>query len=246
MKTAALKKKRLAVVEVPADPLRAALAQAISARAKADALVAQRLEAIQAAKENTWAAEERIEKLAAKIPEAESADIARAASTLAKNTAATVPISWQADSARSALKMEKDRLRLTQAAIVKLESDLVGLQDDAAEAASEVLITIKRITLPTAQTLLTETTALKAKLAVNLQVLGELVHEDVRLSFNKVLRGEKAREKREAVLQDVRRGTERLHFAGSVDDYNAAAEASAKWRQALTALQTNPDAELPS
>ena len=56
---------------------------------------------------------------------------------------------------------------------------------------------------------------LKTKQAVNLQVLGVIVYEDARLSFNNMLRGEKAREKRDAVLEDVRRFTERLRFSGN-------------------------------
>ena len=132
-----------------------------------------------------------------------------------------------------------------QAAIAKLEADLVELQDDAAEAASEVLFHRNYVMLLSAQTLLAETTALKTKLAINVRMLGEIVRGDERLSFNNMIRGEKARSRREAVFEEIKRGAERLHFSGNIADYAVAEEASAKWRQTLTALQTDALAKLP-
>lgn len=221
------------------------MAEAIAAREKADALVAERREAIRAGKEVAWGAEAKLEKLEAAIGLAEEADVSRAASTLAKNTSATVPVPWQADSACRSLEIERDRLKLTRAAIVKLQSDLAVMEDDAAEAASEVMRCAKMLVLPTAEKLLSETEALKTRLAVNLQALAELVRDGERLSFQNMLRGERARSQREAVLQEVARGTERLRFAGNAADYAAAEEASAKWRQVLSSLKNDPETPLP-
>ncbi len=54
----------------------------------------------------------------------------------------------------------------------------------------------------------------------------------------------KAQDRRDAVLHEIREQTEHLFF-GNADDYDVAKEASAKWRQALTSLKTDPDAVLP-
>ena len=138
---------------------------------------------------------------------------------------------------------ERD-LEVAVAARKRLEQNLAELQDNASEAANEVLVQIKLLLFPIAQKLLNESVILKKRLTMNLRLLDLLTddeHRNDQPSFRNDLRGMRASERRNEVLSALRAELQHLTFSAPPDVLNELT----LWKSALTALRSDPQAELP-
>lgn len=249
MSRAAAKKKPADEVVVPmvADD-RAALAAAIEAKRKADAAVVRQEQAIERAAALVGEAEAAVEAARRKVPDAEAADVQRTAS-LIKNEAKIIS-PWSTDKAHSAVRVAEEHCALTRKALDRLRSELLVLEDDAAEAASDVLVEVKLLALPFAEKSFNELSDLKRRVAISQKVLAELVaggDERDAPRFNDAFRSMRAGEKRDHITRSLRERSASLLLLGAPDAaHAAAATALAEWRAALRALQTDAAARLPS
>jgi hypothetical protein len=245
MKVAALKKTQTVVeAPTPADD-RAALAQAIAAAAEAEGRVAHQRRAIERAVASIDETEVALAAAAAHIAEARELDTRRAAAAIAADrdvkTASRTAAAIEAEQELAA------KLRLQGSARIQLEAELVQLEDDASDAQNQILIAIRRLISPVAMLLYQQLRADRVRVAVASRVLAELLADDDRRApkFKNSLRSIRASEKRGAVLAKLRDNFQHL-LLGQDNDANAGAEQElAKWRKALSALQTDADTELP-
>jgi hypothetical protein len=244
LKTRRRREEEPAPAPIPND--RAALAKAIEAKQKASRAVADQEQAIARVREMVWKAEDELEKLRAKIAKADETDDARAA-TLLKNDK-PITSAWSGDSARRSVTVAEERIRITQRARKRLEAELVTLRDDVAEADNVIWVCIRRLAVPLVQQLITKFHEQKRAAMVTMNVLSELTNDDTRRAprFQDATRDMRATDERSAVLKPFKAETAFMTLAQADQaDYAAIQQAVSELKVALTALQTDANAELP-
>lgn len=241
-RAAAAKKTADADFPVPDD--RRALALAIENKRKADDAVTAQEEAITRASSLADEADAELEKLRRKVPDAEDADVKRAASSIKAEVKIVSP--WAGDKARGSVRAAEDRCTLLRQALDRLQTDLAVLQDDAAEAANVVAVEIRLVMLPALEKMFQETRAAKAKVAIGSRLLAELATVDERgVRFHSAVRDMAAAQRRDVAMGDLRRRVQGLTF-NTDDAFRDAAAALAQWRDAIAALKSDASAPLPA
>jgi hypothetical protein len=238
----AVAKKQVAKAPPAADDPRAGLKTAIALRQKADAAVTGKREAVWRASEAITAAEGQVDRCRAAIPKGLESDVKDASTRLDKQLPITTP--WHGPKAVAGLKNAENVLQVAVAAHRRLKNDLAELQDDASDAANNVLVEIKLLLLPLAQSLLDEAVSLKKKLHLNQRVLDLLVSDERNRdqpSFADDMRRMRAHERREAVFKQLRAETQHLVYGGHDDVLLELA----KWQAVVIGLRDDPSIELP-
>jgi hypothetical protein len=241
--TAAARKKPVVVEAAPADDgPRAALAAAITAHAESSEAVEAKQQTIRRAYEAITAAETRIERCGAAMPKAQESDAKDAASRLDKGGTPVAP--WHTQKATIAVEHAEQALRVATAAHRRLKQDLSELEDNLAEAANNVLVEVKLLTLPIVERLLAETTDLKRRLHMNQRLMDLLMfreHANDQPRFHNDMRGMRAAKRRDEVFAALRTEAEHLAF-GLPEDV---LPQLAVWKAALVSLRSDPKTELP-
>jgi hypothetical protein len=237
--------KRKPVEDVPSavdDDPRAALAAAISAHVEAQKAVELKKQTIRRALDGIEVAEKKLEKCRADVAKAKEQDVKSAASHLDK---ADVPDSpWHLRSAISNIEVAESALEVADGAHKRLRNDLRELEDNAAEAANEVLIQIKLLTQPVVQKLLDEAAVLKKRLHMNQRLL-DLLTDSGRAhdqpSFHDEMRGMHASARRHEVFAVARVEAQHILF-GSHEDV---LDQLALWKAVLAGLRSDAQTKLP-
>jgi hypothetical protein len=236
--------KKPSVVEGgPADDNpRSALAAAIAAHTASRKAVELKKQTIRRALDGIEAAEKKLERSRADVEKAKEQDVKSAASHFDK---ADVPDSpWHLRMAISNMETAESALVVADAAHQRLRRDLAGLEDDAAEAANEVLIQVKLLTLPVVQKLLDESSVLKKRLHLNQRLLDLLTDSGRRNdepTFHDEMRGSRASARRHEVFAAMRAEAQHILF-GSHEDI---LDVLATWKAALAGLRSDAQTKLP-
>ena len=244
MSSAATKKAIANEVAAPLPDGRAALAASITTRQKADAAVTRQEEAIERAQAMLDAADAELERARSKVADADEADTKRAATSIHNEVG--VPSPWSGAQARGTVAAGEEKCTQLRLALDRLRADLVGLEDDASEAANDVAVAVKALVLPVAEAIYKQLLDHKRRVAVLGRILSELVADDERVAprFHDSLRSMKAAGRRQAVMRELQQNTRHLLLVGA-DDAAYAAAALATWRAALAALTADAAAPLP-
>jgi hypothetical protein len=144
----------------------------------------------------------------------------------------------------SNMETAESALEVADAAHQRLRRDLAGLEDDAAEAANEVLIQVKLLTLPVVQKLLDESSVLKKRLHLNQRLLDLLTDSGRRNdepTFHDEMRGSRASARRHEVFAAMRAEAQHI-LLGSHEDI---LYVLATWKAALAGLRSDAQTKLP-
>lgn len=216
-----------------------------TAKRQADDIVAAKLEAIKRARAGITAAEADLEKCRSAIARAKEVDAKAAATNLDRGAAPVAP--WHTRDAVSAVERAEVALEIADAAHRRLKAELAVLEDDAATALNEILVAIKWRTRDDLLQYMEELRTASRRAAVLIRVLSELVADDERLAprFHDTMRGFRASAARDVPFADVRAEVAHLLCGASMDDHEAALEASKLLKAALIAMRTDPQTALP-
>jgi hypothetical protein len=250
MPAAALKRKPRPVE--PASPAipdaRLGLHDAIERRKQADATVQAQHASIYRSQGLVIEAEKQIEKLRAKVSDADRSDEQRAASMI--KVERPVVSAWSGENARTAVKRAEANLEMTIRARAKLQAELRELELAAMVALNDVLTERTKLVAPIAAATLARLRVLRTETVEALAFLNILVDiekDAPKFHGNDIVASLNARQAREAALgDDVRAGAKcfPLHNDGSAKEFELQQAVTRYWSTKLSALLTDPLAEL--
>jgi hypothetical protein len=234
---------RNAVADKNADPLRMALANAINEARKAEAAVVSQRAAIERAQAHLAKAELDLQTATAAVADAKNLDAADVAAAI--HTAAAVGAPTAARKARAAEQEAADAVDVAKAALAKLETDLVNMEEASHWATNGAVAAVNAVLAPIASRLISEARDLKAKLHVNLAVAQLILgaNDASKLPF---IAEARAKQERDAPFVSLRQEIERLGALGGIAIAGDALPAAlAAWREAIAALKADAATALP-
>jgi hypothetical protein len=160
-----------------ADPLRAALREAIQAEAAGHNAVTRARDAIGRAEAHLEKCEHALETATADVESAKDQDAANVAAAIHTATAVGAPTA--ARQARVLEQTAADAVDVIKSALARLRADLSDLEDTARSKRKAVDVALNALIGPVVELLLTSAAELKVKLAVNMTVIGLILDDAV-------------------------------------------------------------------
>jgi hypothetical protein len=226
-----------------ADPLRAALREAIAAQHSAEVAVTRQKQAIERASAHRATAEADLEAATAAVESAKGLDAANVAQAL-HSAAAAVGTPTAARKARAAEQEAQDAVDAATAALARLQADLAGLDEAAKWAGNTVVAAVNAVLAPTVRHLLAESLELKMQLAVNMAIVGSILSADDEVRGFDGAAAARAKTRRDEPFLGLREQLDRLGASVTEQAHERITAALIATQHALAALRTNPAAPL--
>lgn len=234
------------------DPLRVALAQAITTRREAEQAVDAHRKAVDTAFDAVMVAEAELETARSNAKKARAADIEGLAQRIAKQgDASDASASGASSSAIAAVADAEDKLQICRETLAHIEASQAHCEIALLRAKNRVIAAVGGMLAPVGARLFEEIRKRRVRLAVDESMLRALLgssYEDVPYFPERTGLAGRAMDAREAPLKTLRNDAQRflLTRLGDAAEERSAVDAMLTlWRPALCALRENADAPLP-